>query len=356
MRKTLHLRLAVLQLPHTLRPRGRRTLRRNRAPGILAGVLALSLAAAFAVRFLHGENPEARRTFPALGTFATVVVRAPEEDIPGMMSAADSLLNHIDCELGRFSDTGQLRHLNTAGSISSESELGRLARFSNTMVAATGGSFDPSLGALVEVWGFPGADSVPDPARINEALTVTGWEDMVTITEDSILLHSGGLLDFGAVAKGWAVDRTWTLLMEMGAEECLVEVGGEVRCGSSTGRVWNIGVRHPRNDSLAGVVSITEGAVATSGDYECFFIENGVRYSHLLDRNTGYPSGAAAGATVVAPDCATADAMATAAAVGGPDAAGSFPEELYTGIIVIVEDGQGACQVHRFGEVPWAAE
>ncbi len=273
-----------------------------------------------------------------------------------MLEAADSLLNHIDCELGRYSDTGQLYHLNTTGSISSVSELGRLALLSDTVVRATGGSFDPSLGALVEVWGFPSADSVPDPDRIDEALAVTGWERMVTITDDSILLRPGGLLDFGAVAKGWAVDRTWTLLMEMGAEECLVEVGGEVRCGGSTGRVWSIGVRHPRSDSLAGVVSITEGAVATSGDYECFFIENGVRYSHLLDRNTGYPSTAAAGATVVAHRCSTADALATAAAVGGAEAAGSFPGSMYTGMIVIVEDGQGACRVHRFGEVPWAAE
>lgn len=272
------------------------------------------------------------------------------------MSAADSLLNHIDVQLGRFSGTGQLHRLNTEGSIPAESELGRLARLSDTIVRATGGSFDPSLGALVEVWGFPSADSVPDPDRIDAALAVTGWEHMVAITDDSILLRPGGLLDFGAVAKGWAVDRTWTLLMEMGAEECLVEVGGEVRCGGSTGRVWNIGVRHPRSDSLAGVVSITEGAVATSGDYECFFMENGVRYSHLLDRNTGYPSGAAASATVVAPDCATADAMATAAAVGGAAAAGSFPDSLYTGMIVIAEDGQGNCLVHRFGEVPWAAE
>jgi thiamine biosynthesis lipoprotein len=132
-----------------------------------------------------------------------------------------------------------------------------------------------------------------------------------------------------------------------------VEVGGEVRCGSITGRQWNIGVRHPRNEDLAGILTVTDGAVATSGDYECFFIENEVRYSHLFDRRTGFPSHSAASATVLADNCTTADAMATAAAVAGPCEADAFPSDAYRSMVIITEDLNGICEIHQFGEVPW---
>ena len=270
-----------------------------------------------------------------------------------MLSRADSLLRHLDSELGRFSETGELHRLNTGHRIPAETELGRLILLSDTLVKATSGWFDPTMGIVSLVWGFPEAGTLPDSELIEEAMEYTGWETMVNIQGDLISTEPGVYLDFGAIAKGWAVDRTYLMLREMGAEECLVEVGGEIRCGSSTGRTWNLGVRHPRKEQLAGILSITEGAVATSGDYECYFIENGIRYSHLLDRNTGYPSGNAAGATEVAEKCATADAMATAAAVAGPEGARGFPEDVYTCMIIITENQDGVCETHEYGEVPW---
>lgn len=301
-----------------------------------------------------GEKPvEARRTFPVLGTFATVVITAPEADIQAMFFAADSLLRHLDTQLGRFSDTGQLHVLNTLHRFPLDSELGSLMLLSDSLVRATSGSFDPSLGALLVLWGFPVPEGVPDSADIYEALALTGWENTVLFRGDSVHTARGSLLDLGAVAKGYAVDRTWETLVGMGAIECLVEVGGEIRCGGSTERIWHIGVRHPRSENLAGVLSIRNGAAATSGDYECYFESEGIRYSHLLDRGTGFPSWKAAGATVVAATCAVADAMATAAAVAGPVEARAFPEDMYDSMIIITEEDNGRCEVHTFGEVPW---
>jgi len=269
------------------------------------------------------------------------------------MARADSLLRHLDRELGRFSEAGQLHRLNTDHGIPVETELGRLILLSDSLVTATSGWFDPTMGIVSLVWGFPEADSLPDSQAIEEAMKYTHWGRMVIIQGDFIFTEPGAYLDFGAIAKGWAVDRTYLMLREMGAVECLVEVGGEIRCGSSTGRIWNLGVRHPRQEELMGILSVTEGAVATSGDYECYFMDNGIRYSHLLDRNTGYPSGYAAGATVVAGDCATADAMATAAAVAGPESAGEFSRDFYTCMIIVTETPEGVCEVHEFGEIPW---
>ncbi len=313
----------------------------------------LSLAAAVFIR-VTGKSPvEARRTFPVLGTFATVIVTAPEADIPGMFTTADSLLRHLDTQLGRFSDTGQLHVLNTTNSIPLGSELGELIILSDSLTRATSGFFDPSLGVLMVLWGFPLPDGVPDSSAIAEALAHTGWENTVFFQGDSVHTAGGSFLDFGAVAKGYAVDRTWETLMSMGAIECLVEVGGEIRCGGVTDRVWHIGVRHPRSENLAGILSIREGAMATSGDYECYFESEGVRYCHLLDGRTGFPSWNAAGATVVAATCAIADAVATAAAVAGPVEARAFPEDMYDSMIIITEEDNGRSEVHTFGEVPW---
>ena len=243
--------------------------------------------------------------------------------------------------------------LNTTFSIDANTELAGLIRISDTIVSATGNSFDPTLGALSEIWGFPQPETVPDPLLIQQALLFTGWDARVDINDDFITLEPGTVLDLGAIAKGHAVDRTYDLMMELGATECLVEVGGEVRCGSLTGRVWHVGVRHPRSERLAGILAITEGAVATSGDYECYFIEEGVRYSHLLDPETGFPSMNAASATVIADDCATADAMATAAVVAGPERAVDFHAEMYIGMLIITADRNDVCETHEFGDVPW---
>lgn len=342
-----------MQLPHQVRSGRWTTLSGKR---ILVLVLFTSLILAVGYRFVtRPHTVQSSRTFPVLGTFATVIVMVEEDEAQLLYRKADSLLTYLDIQLGRFSESGQLHELNTTGglSTSTSSDLIRLILRSDTLVHATGNSFDPSMGILSEVWGFPDPAGVPDSGVIRQALAHTGWDLQVQINSDTITIQKNTILDFGAIAKGYAVDMTWELLMEMGAIECLVEVGGEVRCGSSTGRTWYIGVRHPRRESLAGILEMTSGAVATSGDYECFFIEEGIRYSHLLDTDTGYPSRRSASATVIAEDCTTADAMATAAAVAGPDMAQHFPADVYRGMIIITADENDDCETHEFGDIPW---
>ncbi len=302
----------------------------------------------------YKKTVELTRTFPTLGTFATVIITADESetDIHLLMQQADSILQTLDIQLGRFSEAGQLYQLNLTNNIERDTELGDLILLSDTLEEFTNGYFDPSLGALSLVWGFPDLQTVPDSSDIIEALQFTGWDESVVITDSIITTEENTYMDFGAIAKGYAVDRTFEFLIEHGAIECLVEVGGEIRCGSLTDRVWHIGVRHPRNESLAGIFAVTGGAVATSGDYECFFIEEGLRYSHLLDPTSGYPARNAASATVVAENCATADAIATAAAVAGPEQAELFSTDLYLGMVIITDDNNNS-EVFEFGEVPW---
>jgi len=310
------------------------------------------LAAAVATRLSRPPAVETRRTFPALGTFATIIIETSGDlDPEAMITGADSLLRSIEAETGRF--PGQAVHeINLAGG-AALSALGphmlRVLALSDSVFHATGGLFDPTSGALVEAWGFPDDPHLPTEAELESALGATGWQ-LLEFRNDSILLTEGMKLDFGAVAKGYAVDRVYEYLLSCGARSCLVEVGGEVRCGG--GRLWRVAVRHPRNTGYYTIYEMRSGALATSGDYECYLIHEGVRYSHLIDPFTGFSGTGAQSATVFAETCGRADAYATAAAVGGREAVGGFDMDGVLGILLLTEDGNGEVSPWSTGVLP----
>ncbi len=281
-----------------------------------------------------------------------MIVEAPHDlDPEGMISGADSLLRSIEAETGRFPGQG-VCVINTTGG-AALSGLGphmlRVLELSDSVFNATGGLFDPTAGALVDAWGFPDDPHFPLEAELDAAMAVTGWH-LLEFRNDSIVLPEGMKLDFGAVAKGYAVDQVYEYLVSHGARSCLVEVGGEVRCGGE--RLWRVAVRHPRNSGYYGVYEMRSGALATSGDYECFLIHEGVRYSHLIDPFTGFSGTGAQSATVYAASCGRADAYATAAAVGGREAVEGFDMSGVLGILLLTEDENGEVSEWSTGVLP----
>ncbi len=180
----------------------------------------------------------------------------------------------------------------------------------------TDGALDPRLRPLLTLWGFesdaPSRPAEQDVAAETARLRAAGWpHDAETLLADPQILH------FGAWAKGYAVDRAIAVLRDHGVDEALVNAGGEIR---TLGDGWTVGVQHPR---LRGAVlaRVTPGAmaVATSGDYEQEFTQEGVRYHHLLDPHTGAPARGCQSVTVLAPTCMRADALATGIFVLGPE-------------------------------------
>jgi thiamine biosynthesis lipoprotein len=222
------------------------------------------------------------------------------------------------------------------------------------VAARSDGAFDPSAGALVELWGYPDHPALPDSAAIAEAVATVDWRavesaDMAAggeVPRAWKLGLPGMRLDLGGIAKGWGVDRAADLLAGVSGA-ALVNVGGDlaVRGTKPAGTGWLIGVQDPRDPSrLFLKLRLTgPGAVATSGDYQRWFEVGGVRYHHLLDPRTGWPARGVRSATVVAPTCAVADAWATAAFVLGPEAgvAALEREPDLEGVLVTVgEDGE----------------
>jgi len=212
-----------------------------------------------------------------------------------------------------------------------------------SVAVASSGAFDPTLGELVELWGI-GTDQpeVPDEGEIRGALGRSGYRK---IPETGCCPEGMTMwLDLGGVAKGYAVDEAVKELKKAGIGSGIVNAGGDLRSfGVKPGKSsWKIGIQNPDDpQDLAGVLDVDEMSVATSGDYQRYFEEGAVRYHHILDSTTGRPARSGVrSVTVLAPDCALADALATAAFVMGPER-GLKLLERWEGVegVLISEDG-----------------
>ncbi len=204
---------------------------------------------------------------------------------------------------------------------------------------ATDGAFDPTVAPLLNLWGFGHMgrrEAPPSDAEVLEVSQRVGWHRLV-LSNQTLLKRMDGLqLNLGAIAKGYGVDQVASAIREMGCTNYMVEIGGEVVVSGASPRdtAWRIGVEQPRLSQdwdvvLAGVLELTDCAVATSGDYRNYYKdEQGRLYSHILDPRTGYPINMpVAGVTVLAPTCLMADALATALFVMGVEQGLAFIEK-----------------------------
>lgn len=192
----------------------------------------------------------------------------------------------------------------------------------------TDGTFDITVGPLVDLWGFgPGeiVDAIPANETIAALLDSVGFEYLHTdCAAPAIRKDVADLaLDMSAIGKGYAVDRVAELLEELGFEDYLVEIGGELRLRghNAQGYKWAIGIEVPLPNHRRPhtIVRLTDAAVATSGDYRNYFEVDGRRYSHTIDTRTGRPvTHSLASVTVVDQRSFRADALATALLVMGP--------------------------------------
>lgn len=214
----------------------------------------------------------------------------------------------------------------------------------------SGGAFDPTVGPLVDAWGFGAGDAIaqPTPEDITRLKLAVGLQRLeIDESGGKATKHLPELsCDLSGIAKGFGADRVAVALEKLGLSDFMVEIGGEiaVRGGNERGEPWRIAVERP-SDGEVGVflvLALTDLAVATSGDYRNYREENGKRLSHTIDPRTGYPvDHRLASVTVVHESCTVADAMATALTVLGPEAGMALArrEKLAAHFIVRAEDG-----------------
>lgn len=241
----------------------------------------------------------------------------------------------LEAEFSIYKSNSILCRLANGESVPLPEASRRLFFLVDKVVQASGGAYDPTVGPLMRLWGFRGGDrlpSFPDSDRLHEGLSLVGWNRVVEIRGDGAgdgarLLVEGARLDFGGVAKGFAVDEACERILAQNERETsfLVNLGGNMRAYGTPrpgAKGWTIAVRdpfQPYGKGTVGSLSLTDGqAVATSGCYEQFVEIDGIRYTHILDPRTGMPVRGMAQVTVVAPSAALADALSTACFVLGP--------------------------------------
>jgi len=191
----------------------------------------------------------------------------------------------------------------------------------------TEGAFDITVAPLVNAWGFGfKSGQHPTPQQVDSLRSLVGWQKVTIKGGRVVKQQSGTMLDCSAIAKGYGADVVARLLRSRGVDNYMVEIGGEVVTrGVNAQRLpWRIGVTKPSEDAqtsegeLQTVLNVTDKAMATSGNYRNFYYKDGKRYAHTIDPKTGYPvEHSLLSATVLAGDCATADAYATSFMVMG---------------------------------------
>lgn len=191
----------------------------------------------------------------------------------------------------------------------------------------TSGAFDITVAPLVNAWGFGfGGQKNPDDINVDSLLQITGYNKISLVGNKLIKQDERIMLDASAIAKGYGVDVVAQLLQSKGVDNFMVEIGGEIRVlGMSVkNRAWRLGIDQPIEDAgiekrkIQNIVKLSQGALATSGNYRQFYIKNGKKYAHTISPFTGHPvQHSLLSSTVIAPDCMTADAYATAFMVLG---------------------------------------
>ena len=302
-------------------------------------VPALFVGALFAVYLWRspGDRPSREVVVfsgPAMGTTYDVKVVAdggiPTEQSGSLALEIEQALAAVDASMSTWREDSELERFNRHGSepFPLSPALDEVMATALEIGTRSGGAFDITVGPLVDAWGFgPGEQSpAPSPERIAGLLAQTG-AGLLTIDRHSRTLRKSEdriRCDLSAIAKGYAVDRVAAALTSAGYTDFMVELGGEVVANgvNAAGEDWRIGIEVPDPEQRAvyAVVALDGVALATSGNYRNFRLEDGQVVSHIIDPRTGRPvTHALASVSVVAETCMEADAWATALSVLGPE-------------------------------------
>ncbi|MCA9214951.1 MAG: FAD:protein FMN transferase [Planctomycetales bacterium] len=274
---------------------------------------------------------------PGLDPLSGVVTENGRSSIDVLHELIDERLAEIDQRMSTYKVDSEVTIFNSSKSedwFPVSAETATVVNRALEISAQTNGAFDITVGPLVRLWNF-GAGSkanptVPTGTEIERTQSQTGYSNLDVRLEPPALRKRIPTLeiDLSGIGKGYAVDQIASLLETHRISDYLVEIGGEIRVSGQpahrSGQAnWSLGIEAPRSDtrSVSQVLALTNQAMASSGDYRNFFEVDGVRYSHTIDPRTGRPvQHQFAASTILASDCATADALATAILVMGPNA------------------------------------
>jgi len=278
-----------------------------------------------------------------MGTVYRVKLVDPKlspSDIEALKGAVTQRLRKINLQMSHYIPESEISRFNRAPAnkpFPVSPEFAAVVRFALKICKRSGGAFDPTLGPVINLWGFGETNeqhAVPSADDLAAALKKTGWHHLAVTDNGALVKDLPGLtLNLGGIAKGFGVDEIIGILRNHKLANAYVSIGGEVRVIglSPRGTKWRLGISAPvdqwrENDPMASIVALSNRSLSTSGDYQNFFRDAlGRRYCHIIDPKTGAPvQHMLGGVSVTAPDSMTADALGTTLFVLGPEAGRKF--------------------------------
>lgn len=242
----------------------------------------------------------------------SVAARAAADSVLAEIARVESIFGN-----GMVNAASAREVTDAARDVTGSAEFADLMEVSADVHLLTGGLFDPTIGAVSRLWHFWEGAQPPHRDSLENALQFIGLDRYMRDAG-----ASGFVFDVGGIAKGYAVDRAAARLRSLGFRSAIINAGGDLSLigRRPDGKLWRIAIRHPRRTGdLIAYLDLEDVTVATSGDYEKYFIFDGKRYHHILNPNTGFPGGLCQSVTVVAESACLCDALATGLFLVGPD-------------------------------------
>ena len=307
-------------MPDTIHKQNKNAGRRR---AWLAAMLAVLTAAIMVVVRNQRAEPYRHASGAIFGTVYNITYQSHKDLSAGIRER----LEQVDASLSPFNSRSVISAVNRNERATPDSMFTSVFNKAQEVSRETGGAFDITVAPLVNLWGFGFKDgSTPTRSAVDSIRRIIGYEKVRLQGGRVVKADPRVMLDCSAIAKGYGCDMVAALLRDNGIGNFMVEIGGEiVTSGISEKRLpWKIGVTKPDDDQLGAgggiqtVINVTDKAMATSGNYRNFYYKDGKKYAHTIDPHTGYPvQHNILSATVLADDCATADAYATAFMVLG---------------------------------------
>lgn len=331
------------------------------APALAGVMLALANISGYA------ELPVIRwqgRTMGSPYTVQIVGTNLSPQEIDPLKAEVEARLKEVNRQMSHYEPDSELSQFNRAPAntpFKVSPEFARVVRFSLEMFRRSQGAFDITLAPVINLWGFgekTDQRAVPAEAELKAAIKKTGCQHLSVTAKDELVKDMPDLtINLSAVAKGFAVDEMGRVLRGRGLTNIYVSSAGEVLVLGHNSRAmnWQVGISAPvahwnENDPMEAVVSLSNQALSTSGDYQKFFTDpQGRRLSHIIDPKTGWPvQHNVGGVSVVASDSMTADALSTTLFVLGPEAGLKFIESWpHAAALFIVREADG-----RYRQIP----
>lgn len=275
------------------------------------------------VYILRNQKPYLNNRGEVFGTYYSITYQS---DVELHKEIKDELAK-VNASLSPFNKNSIITAVNNNEDAVPDSMFVTVFSLAQEISVKTGGAFDITVAPLVNAWGFGFKKGVPvDSTAIDSLRSLVGYKNVSLVDGKVIKQNPGTMLDCSAIAKGYGCDVVASMFDRHGIENYMVEIGGEVvaKGRNANGNKWSIGINKPIDDPAAsnkelfGVVKLDGKGMATSGNYRNFRYENGKKVAHTIDPRTGYPvEHSLLSATVIADDCATADAYATSFMVMG---------------------------------------